>query len=400
MALFRNTLKKLLSSSEATIINLPCLHTRKCNYVNVYMKWKKDSYYDSIPHILYSPFLKPITSLTNIISQYPNACIPVSAVSKRGLELDVPVKVARFLRLYPSIFEEFVGPQYNHPWFRLTPQALALHEEERAVYCDRKKDIWMRLKKLILMSRGRVLPLRVIQGLRWYLGLPESSFDEGFDSDLGFELVEMEDGEKGLGVVSDERVLSVMEMNAMEKGTRDDEEGSIEAIEFPLYPSKGLRLKRKIENWIDEFQKAPYVSPYEDSSNLDPTSDSSEKRVVGVLHELLSLFVEHSAERKKLLCLRKFLGLPQKFYKAFERHHHIFYLSLRNKTCTAILKQAYNQNSGIEVHPLLRVRKKYVKLMKESEVILKNRRMKTRGVRHEDVGLDLDLDSVERETQN
>ena len=368
--------------------------------MNVYMKWKKDSYYDSIPHILYSPFLKPITSLTNIISQYPNACIPVSAVSKRGLELDVPVKVARFLRLYPSIFEEFVGPQYNHPWFRLTPQALALHEEERAVYCDRKKDIWMRLKKLILMSRGRVLPLRVIQGLRWYLGLPESSIDEGFDSDLGFELVEMEDGEKGLGVVSDERVLSVMEMNAMEKGTRDDEEGSIEAIEFPLYPSKGLRLKRKIENWIDEFQKAPYVSPYEDSSNLDPTSDASEKRVVGVLHELLSLFVEHSAERKKLLCLRKFLGLPQKFYKAFERHPHIFYLSLRNKTCTAILKQAYNQNSGIEVHPLLSVRKKYVKLMKESEVILKNRRMKTRGVHHEDVGLDLHLDCVERETQN
>ncbi|KAJ9684649.1 hypothetical protein PVL29_016895 [Vitis rotundifolia] len=400
MALFRNTLKKLLSSSEAIIVNLPCHHSCKCNYVNVYMKWKKDSYYDSIPDILYSPFLKPITSLINIISQHPNACIPVSAVSKRGLELDVPVKVARFLRLYPSIFEEFVGPQYNHPWFRLTPQALELHEEERAVYCDRQKDIWMRLKKLILMSRGRVLPLRVIQGLRWYLGLPQSSFDEGFDSDLGFELVEMEDGEKGLGVVSDERVLSVMEMNAMEKGTWDDEEGSIKAIEFPLYPSKGLRLKRKIENWIDEYQKAPYVSPYEDSSNLDPTSDASEKRVVGVLHELLSLFVEHSAERKKLLCLRKCLGLPQKFYKAFERHPHIFYLSLRNKTCTAILKQAYNQDSGIEAHPLLRVRKKYVKLMKESEVILKNRRMKTRRVHHEHVGLDLDLDSVERETQN
>ncbi|RVW74147.1 Protein ROOT PRIMORDIUM defective 1 [Vitis vinifera] len=332
MALFRNTLKKLLSSSEAAIINLPCLHTRKCNYVNVYMKWKKDSYYDSIPHILYSPFLKPITSLTNIISQYPNACIPVSAVSKRGLELDVPVKVARFLRLYPSIFEEFVGPQYNHPWFRLTPQALALHEEERAVYCDRKKDIWMRLKKLILMSRGRVLPLRVIQGLRWYLGLPESSIDEGFDSDLGFELVEMEDGEKGLGVVSDERVLSVMEMNAMEKGTRDDEEGSIEAIEFPLYPSKGLRLKRKIENWIDEFQKAPYVSPYEDSSNLDPTSDASEKRVVSVLHELLSIFVEHSAERKKLLCLRNSWGCRRSLQSKL-RHRGPSALECKKEVC-------------------------------------------------------------------
>ena len=400
MAFLRNTLKSLLSSSEPVVLNLPCLHTCKCSYVNVYMKWKKDSYYDSIPQILNSPFLKPITSLINIISQDPNGCIPVSVVTKRGLELDIPMKVARFLRLYPSIFEEFVGPQYNHPWFRLTPQALELHEEELAVYRDRRDDIWIRLKKLILMSRGRVLPVRVIRGLRWYLGLPESSFDKGVDSDSGFELVEMEDGEKGIRVVSDETVLSVMEINAMKKGTwADDEEGSTKAIEFPLYPSKGLRLKKKIEDWIDEFQKIPYVSPYEDSSHLDPSSDVSEKRVVGVLHELLSLFVEHSAERKNLLCLRNCLGLPQKFYKAFERHPHIFYLSLQNKTCTAILKEAYNHNSGMEAHPLLKVRKKYVKLMKESEVILKNRRMKHRGVHDEDVCLNLNLDSAEGDTK-
>lgn len=366
------------------------------------MKWKQDSYYDSIPQVLYSPSLKPITSLINIISQHPDACIPVSAVTKRGLELDIHMKVARFLRLYPSIFEEFVGPQHNHPWFRLTPEALALHEEERAVYCDSKEDIHMRLKKLILMSGGKALPLRVIQGLRWYLGLPQSSLDEGFDSEMGFELIEMEDGEKGLRVGSEEKVLSVMEINAMKKGTWDGKEWeSRKAIEFPLYPSKGLRLKKKIEEWMEEFQKTPYVSPYEDWGDLNRTSDVSEKRVVGVLHELLSLFVEQSAERKKLLCLRKHLGLPQKFYKAFERHPHIFYLSLRNKTCTAILKEAYAQDSGIPVHPLLRVRKKYAKLMKESEGLLKKRRMKSAGgVAQEDEGLGMDLDSGETATQN
>ena len=139
----------------------------------------------------------------------------------------------------------------------------------------------------------------------------------------------------------------------------------------------------------------PYVSPYEDFLHLNPDSDIAEKRVVGFLHELLSLFVEHSAERKKLLCLKKYFGLPQKVHKAFERHPHMFYLSLRNKTCTAILKEAYNDKSAMERHPLLRVRKKYINLMKESVMILKNRRSRNRFVDPGNMKLDLELDAVD-----
>ncbi|PQQ01817.1 protein ROOT PRIMORDIUM DEFECTIVE 1 [Prunus yedoensis var. nudiflora] len=95
------------------------------------MKWKKDSYYDSIEQIHKSIVLKPIISLKNCISQDPNGCIPISDVSKRGIQLEVPMKVARFLRLYPSIFEEFTGPQYNLPWFRLTPEADEIDREEK-----------------------------------------------------------------------------------------------------------------------------------------------------------------------------------------------------------------------------------------------------------------------------
>ncbi|KAF5187579.1 WHAT'S THIS FACTOR 9 protein, partial [Thalictrum thalictroides] len=113
-------------------------------------------------------------------------------------------------------------------------------------------------------------------------------------------------------------------------------EGSSAPLVIPLYPSKGLRLKRKISYWLDEFQRLPYVSPYEDFQHLNRSSDVYEKRVVGVFHEMLGLFVDHSAERKKFFCLRPYLGLPQKFYKAFERHPHIFYLSLKNKTCTVM----------------------------------------------------------------
>lgn len=363
---------------------LPCTYIQRQSYVDVYMKWKKDSFFDSIDTIHRSVQLKPLIALKNcIVSSSPDDyCIPISSISKKGLELGIPIKVARFLRLYPSVFEEFTGPNYNLPWFKLTQRAIELDREEREVYVKFKDDIILRLKKLILMSgREQMLPLKIIQGLQWYLGLPDEFLRKPEDNlDECFRVVEMEDGLKGLVVNVDgsERFLSVMQRNAMRRGVYSGVEG--EAIEFPLYPSKGLRLKRKIADWFDEFQKFPYVSPYEDYSGLDPNSDIAEKRVVGVLHELLSLFVEHAAERKKLLCLRKYLGLPQKVHKAFERHPHIFYLSLMNKTCTAILKEAYCDRGAIEEHPLAKVRKRYIKLMKESEGILKCRRLNNRPV--------------------
>ena len=56
--------------------------------------------------------------------------------------------------------------------------------------------------------------------------------------------------------------------------------------------------------------------------NLCHNSNVAVKRVVGLLHELLCLFVELSVERKSVPCLRKYLGLPQKVHKDFERHSH------------------------------------------------------------------------------
>ncbi|CAK7325430.1 unnamed protein product [Dovyalis caffra] len=375
--------------------NPPYTYTQTKNYVDVYMKWKKDQYFDSIEHIHKSIELKPIISLKNVIAQNPNGCIPISDVSKKGLHFDVKIKVARFLRQYPSIFEEFTGPQYNLPRFRLTEEAAEIDREERRLLEDCKEDLRERLKKFILMSKEKVLPLKVIQGMLWYLGLPED-FLECLDKNLdgSFRVVEMEEkGLKGLAVESDERVLSVLQRNAMKKGVYSDE--PMEAIEFPLFPSKGVRLRRKIEDWLKEFQKVPYVSPYEDYSHLDPNSDIGEKRVVGFLHELLCLFVEHSAERRRLLCLKKYFGLPQKVHKAFERHPYMFCLSLRNKTCIAILKEAYCDKMAIEGHPMLRIRNKYINLVKESAVILRKRRVNNPYV--ERPKLDLDLDDADED---
>ena len=110
---------------------------------------------------------------------------------------------------------------------------------------------------------------------------------------------------KGLAVSKSEKILSVIQKNALRSGVYSG--GEMEAISISSFHSKGLRLGTKILAWLDEFQKLPYVSPYEKCPDLYPDSDVAEKRVVGLLHELLSLFVEHSVERKRVLCLWKYL---------------------------------------------------------------------------------------------
>lgn len=381
----------------------PYDYIQKHGYVDVYMKWKKDRFFDSIESIHKSIELKPLIALKNyIVSAAPeNYCVPISAVSKQGLQLEIPIKVAAFLRKYPSVFEEFTGPKYNMPWFRLTQKAIELDKEEREAYNTCKLDLLERLRKLIFMSVGekKILPLKIIQGIKWNLGLPDDFLrdPEGI-SDGCFRIVEMDEGVKGLVVESDrrERIFSVMEKNAIKAGLYSG--GEMEAIAFPLFPSKGLRLKTKISKWLDEFQGLPYVSPYGDLSGLNPCSDLAEKRLIGILHELLSLFVEHSAERKRFFGLKKYLGLPQKVHKAFVRHPHIFYLSLRNKTCTAVLKEAYCNKSAIEAHPLAKVRRKYINLMEESRTILISRRLNNRVFNHDNNTNIKDLDCVDDET--
>jgi hypothetical protein len=111
------------------------------------------------------------------------------------------------------------------------------------------------------------------------------------------------------------------------------------------------------------------VSPYEDPSDINRNSDISEKCVIAVLHELFSLFVTCSAERRRLLCLKQHLGLPQNLDRVFERHPHVFYLLLKEKTCFVVLKEAYmaGEDMAVEKHLILEVHKKYVELMEAGD---------------------------------
>lgn len=86
-----------------------------------------------------------------------------------------------------------------------------------------------------------------------------------------------EDGVLELVCWSDELAVSVME----KKGS----------IAFPMQFLTGFEMDKKSKKWEDEWQKLPYISPYEDASHLLPNSDESDKWTVAVLHELLRILV-------------------------------------------------------------------------------------------------------------
>ncbi|GMH11220.1 hypothetical protein Nepgr_013061 [Nepenthes gracilis] len=135
-------------------------------------------------------------------------------------------------------------------------------------------------------------------------------------------------------------------------------------LAFPIRFSRGFGLKKKCMKWLQEWQELPYTSPYSDALQMDPRTDVSEKRIVGVFHELLHLTIQKKTERKNVSNLRRPLSLPQKFTKVFERHPGIFYISKKSDTQTVILREAYDGQQLLEKHPLVEIRERYDAMMR------------------------------------
>lgn len=115
---------------------------------------------------------------------------------------------------------------------------------------------------------------------------------------------------------------------------------------------------------MEEFHRLPYFSPYDDWSGIDPNSELMEKRVVGVLHEILSLMIHKKTKRNYLRSLRAELGLPERFTRVFTRYPGIFYLSMKCKTTTVMLREGYQRGKLVDPHPISLLRDKLFYMMR------------------------------------
>lgn len=275
------------------------------------------------------------------------------------------------MRRYPTLFQEFPHARYaNLPCFKLTDTALLLDSQERSTHETHENDTVERLCRVLMMTKSRTLSFQSLYPMKWDLGLPDN-----FEKTLipkypdQFRVVKATNGISCLRLQQWREEFAV---SALQKSNENAQVGDEyrqfkrghTTLAFPMNFPRGYGAQKKVRAWMEEFQKLPYISPYEDSKHIDPNSELMEKRVVGVLHELLSLTLHKKTKRNYLRSMREELNLPHTFTRIFTRYPGIFYLSLKCKTTTVALREGYQRGKLVDPHPLVRLRDKFYYVMR------------------------------------
>ncbi|XP_057973318.1 protein WHAT'S THIS FACTOR 9, mitochondrial [Malania oleifera] len=344
-------------------------HQTRRAFVDATIKWVRDRGLDHA--VEKEKNLRPVINLKNLIKSEPSKSLPFSIIADKKDYLGIPIRVVDFVRRYRSVFEEFLpGGIGVHPRIRLTPQVLELDSEEQLIYQSEtyQQQAADRLLKLLMMCRINKVPLNIVDLFKWDLGLPHDyvqSLVPQFPD--YFQVKRSKDSSSGCGIDvlelvcwSSELAVTVMEKKAM-NGKLDYEKGM--PIAFPVQYSRGFEMDKKVKKWVDEWQKLPYISPYENALHLPPKSDESDKWAVAILHELLHILIPKKTDKENILCLGEYMGLRSRFKRALLHHPGIFYLSSKNRTHTVILREAYKRDLLIEKHPMMIMRYRYVHLM-------------------------------------
>ncbi|KAF3457409.1 hypothetical protein FNV43_RR02066 [Rhamnella rubrinervis] len=344
-------------------------YQHKRGLVNIKLKWVKDKALDAV--VTDERDLRAACTLATIISSTPQCCLPIYRLNRHRGQLGLPgdLRVSTLIRRYPSVFLEshVLDTRGSHvPCFSLTPEALKLRQEELHILKQTEIDLLDRLRKLLMLTHDLTLPLQTIDQLKWDLGLPYDYHHSLIPHHHQlFSFVQLPDGRVGLKLKAWDDCLAVSQLQKSYASQQKEEDLQNGRLAFPIGFTRGFGLKRKCMEWLREWQTIPYTSPYTDASHLDTRTDVSEKRIVGVFHELLHLTVQKKTERKNVSNLRKPLALPQKFTKVFERHPGIFYISKKCDTQTVILREAYDHQQLLQKHPLLEIRERFARMLRE-----------------------------------
>ncbi|KAF5749321.1 hypothetical protein HS088_TW04G01289 [Tripterygium wilfordii] len=311
--------------------------------------------------------LRPVINVKNLIKSEPSKSIPISVISQQRDSLRFPFRPIDFIRKYPAIFEEFL-PGGIHPHIKLKTEVLDLDAEENLVYQsdNYRQNVADRLLKLLMISRINKIPLRILDTLKWHLGLPQDYVQSlvpefpdyfrvidgshsttcGLKSDLNLELVCWN---------------SELAVSAIEKKVKGYEKGM--PIVFPMHFSRGSEMDKKVKKWVDDWQRLPYISPYENACHLGPNTDESDRWAVAVMHEVLNLFVAKFGEWDNVLQLGEWLGIRSRLKRALLHHPGVFYLSSKVGTYTVVLREGFKRGLLIEKNPLVDIRNQYLHLM-------------------------------------
>ncbi|XP_058079355.1 protein WHAT'S THIS FACTOR 1 homolog, chloroplastic [Magnolia sinica] len=295
--------------------------------------------------------------LKNIILRCPDQIAPVRFIQKKFKTLDLQGKALNWFKKYPCCFETYLKD--DEYYCKLTKRMMSLVEEEENVKYGMESILVDKLAKLLMMSSNRRLNVIKFNELKRNFGFPDDylvwilpKYPEMF------RIVNRGSGRRSMMEIElvswqPHLATSSIEILAHEKNTEPHFECCL-----PLSWTKSQ------ERFL-EFNKAPYISPYSDARGLEEGSMEMEKRVIGVVHELLSLTLWKKASIIKLGHFRREFGFPEKLNVLLLRHPGIFYVSNKYQIYTVVLREGYCGSELIDKDPLVVVKDKFGELMQE-----------------------------------
>lgn len=351
----------------------PPFRTHLASISSLKVAWRKDAHLDAAMDrdkrwLLCSRVVKEVLN-------EPGQVIPLRYLEKRRQRMRLPIKVTTFLRRHPGLFDLYMdrikpGSEPVH-FVRAGDLLLNFLGQEKQIRQKNELLIVTKLCKLLMMAKDGVVSADKLVHVKRDFGFPDD-----FLTNLVpkyphfFRLVGCPgEGKSFLELVSWEPVFakSVIELRA-------EEEGGLTGIPVrPCFHVKlppGFFLKKEMREWVRDWMELPYISPYNNSSDvtgLDQASPEMEKRSVGVFHELLSLSI---LRRMAVPILGKFCDeyrFSNAFVSTFTRHSGIFYLSLKGGVKTAVLREAYDKDELVDKDPLLLIKEKFVEMLHEGE---------------------------------
>ncbi|CAK9325601.1 unnamed protein product [Citrullus colocynthis] len=290
-------------------------------------------------------FFRFLFKSKDFLSKQPEHVLRLDDAGKLYRELGFPRgrKVARSIERHPLLFEP-----YRHTdgkmWFGFTEFMEGLIEEEKRIMDSMELDRVRTVRKLLMMSANKRIPLTKIYHCRSVFGIPEDFRDRVGKYPDYFRVVVEDDGKRVLELVNWDPQLAVSQL---EKEFVVNEDKVKRTFKFPVKHGKDLDLDEDDTRKLNLLNTLPLVSPYSDGSKLELWTLEAEKYRVGVVHEFLSLTLEKKASIHHIVEFKEEFSLTKHTYQMLLKQPRTFYLAGTEMNWVVFLKDAYNENGDL-----------------------------------------------------
>ncbi|KAI5066588.1 hypothetical protein GOP47_0019212, partial [Adiantum capillus-veneris] len=361
LKLFCSFSKARFFASSSKLLNAPIPKIRV----------KKDRSFEHVAEL--EKDIAPLLRIKDTFLQFKKETIPLQYLTLRRRFLGVRTTEEKFEELmkdYPTIFQIYMHPDEHRLWLKLTPEAKELVEQERLIHERQEPLIVGKLRRLLMLTHGQSMRANRVLMLAPFLGFPDDlltrvvpKYPEYFNlaqNGKPYQILELMVWDEGLAMTEFEKRAK---LSAQKSGM-----GNVESLGYPpsyhLKYTAGVVPRRKAIAYLQEWQKLPFVSPYENADNIEIGTPLGDRRMVAFLHELLSLTIQKKITIEVLNHFHSEFKLPGNIYKAVNRYPGIFYISVKGAVHTLYLREAYDSKQLIgAAHPLLILKKRFAKMV-------------------------------------